>query len=61
MIANIPVRLSKNLMRDFAYVPCPLTLPRLPIQMVWHVSKDTDAGNIWLRQQIKALNAVKYS
>ncbi len=55
LIATIPSRFSDGLMREFTQTACPVSLPKLTIQMVWHMRKDSDPAHIWLRNEIKSL------
>jgi DNA-binding transcriptional LysR family regulator len=55
LIATIPSGFAKKLMREFNHVPCPIDLPGLNVQMVWHMRKDSDPAHKWLRHQIRTV------
>ena len=52
LIITLPGRIGPGLMRDFAQVPCPVSMPPLPIYSHWHARKHTDPGHRWLRQLV---------
>ncbi|MDV7338370.1 LysR family transcriptional regulator [Terasakiella sp. A23] len=54
MIATLPSKFADSLMRDFQFIPCPINMPKLSVQMVWHQRKDADPAHIWLRNEIKS-------
>ena len=53
LVTTLPARMGAGMMRDFGATPCPVQLDRLPIYMVWHLRRDTEAGHQWLRRQIR--------
>lgn len=55
LITTLPRGIAGSLMRDFAALPCPLPLKRLPIYMVWHARHDSEPGHKWLRAQLRAI------
>ncbi len=60
LVTTIPASLSQGLMREFAFIECPVVLEPIPFHAVWHMRKDADAANRWLRGQIRQMmNALR--
>lgn len=53
LITTLPRKFSQGLMAKFDYVECPLTMPILPIHIIWHALKDKSHDHIWLREMVK--------
>ncbi len=53
LITTIPKKLSFGLMKNFKYVSCPLTFPLIPFHAIWHLSKDQEPANQWLRRAMR--------
>lgn len=54
MIATVPERYAKHCLKPFGltYVPHPVALPQIDINLFWHAKFHKEAGNQWLRQVI---------
>lgn len=54
LVATVPARIAMRLASSFAlrYVPHPLTLPEIQINLFWHAKFHREAGNQWLRTLI---------
>ena len=57
MLATAPERMSKHLLRDFAWVPLPFTYKPFTLLMVWHRRNQNDPAHRWLRNQVNAVAA----
>lgn len=59
LVATMPSRLAERLVEPFGlrYVPHPVKLPELSIEMFWHARLHRDPGNQWLRRLIFELFA----
>ena len=62
LLASMPSLLARDLMREFAHSPIPLTgraraAAELPMYMVWHQRYQRDPGHRWIRNQIEAAAA----
>ena len=54
MIATVPERYAKRCAQPFGlkYVPHPVSLPQIEINLFWHAKFHKEPGNQWLRQVI---------
>lgn len=54
MIATVPERYAKRCAQPFGlkYVPHPVSLPHIEINLFWHAKFHKEPGNQWLRQVI---------
>lgn len=57
MLATAPERMSKHLMRDFAWVPLPFDFKPFTLLMLWHRRNQNDPAHKWLRNQVNAVAA----
>lgn len=55
MVGVVPLKVARGFAKlfDIEMHPLPVTLPPMPIFMVWHESYDSDAGLAWLRGTFK--------
>ena len=54
-LATLPSLLQLELMRDFAAAPLPLTVPEMPMFMIWHARRQSDPVHRWLRDELLAV------
>lgn len=54
MIAVVPERFAERTAKPFGltYVPCPVPLPEISINILWHAKNHREPGNQWLRTLI---------
>jgi DNA-binding transcriptional LysR family regulator len=54
MIAVVPERFAERTVEPFglAYLPCPVKLPEISINILWHAKNHREPGNQWLRTLI---------
>ncbi|MBI3144287.1 MAG: LysR family transcriptional regulator [Pseudogulbenkiania sp.] len=54
MIAVVPERFAERTAKPFGltYVPCPVPLPKISINILWHAKNHREPGNQWLRTLI---------
>ncbi|MDN0077035.1 LysR family transcriptional regulator [Crenobacter sp. SG2303] len=54
MIAVVPERFAERTLApfDLVYVPCPVKLPAISINILWHAKNHREPGNQWLRTLI---------
>ncbi|NML16540.1 LysR family transcriptional regulator [Azohydromonas caseinilytica] len=59
LLATVPEPLAQRIAGPFglAYVPPPVELPAVSINLFWHARVHQDPANVWLRQLILALFA----
>ncbi len=57
MLATAPERMSRHLMRDFAWVPLPFDFKPFTLLMLWHRRNQNDPAHKWLRNQVNAVAA----
>jgi DNA-binding transcriptional LysR family regulator len=54
MIAVVPERFAERTVEPFglSYLPCPVKLPEISINILWHAKNHREPGNQWLRTLI---------
>lgn len=54
MIAVVPERFAERTVEPFGltYLPCPVKLPEISINILWHAKNHREPGNQWLRTLI---------
>lgn len=57
LLASAPERMSRQLMRDFAYVPLPFQYNPFTLLMLWHRRHQTDPAHRWVRNQVNSVAA----
>jgi DNA-binding transcriptional LysR family regulator len=57
MLATAPERMSRHLLRDFAWVPLPFEHKPFTLLMIWHSRNQNDPAHRWLRNQVNAVAA----
>ncbi|NYI00135.1 LysR family transcriptional regulator [Cupriavidus plantarum] len=52
LVATVPERFAERCAEPFglSYVPCPVPLPEIAINLFWHTKYQRDPGNRWLRE-----------
>ncbi|HET6857817.1 MAG TPA: LysR family transcriptional regulator [Streptomyces sp.] len=55
LVAAVPELMSRPLLDDLGLrtLPLPLSLPTIPIHLVWHRRYDNDPAHAWLREQAR--------
>lgn len=56
-LATLPGLLRLELMRGFAQAELPLSVPEMPMFMVWHARRQGDPVHRWLREELLAVAA----
>ncbi len=54
-LATGPALLARGVLRDLASAPVPLSTPRMPMYMVWHLRRQQDPAHRWLRAALEAI------
>jgi len=54
LLATVPGLLQSHMLRDLASVDVPLSCPKLPMYMVWHLRHQHSAAHLWLRRTLEA-------
>jgi DNA-binding transcriptional LysR family regulator len=57
MLATAPERMSKHLLRDFAWVPAPFEFKPFTLLMIWHRRNQNDPAHRWIRNQVNDVAA----
>lgn len=59
LIATVPERLAERMAKPFGlkYLPHPVDLPRIAINLFWHAKYHKDPANQWLRNLVFELHA----
>jgi DNA-binding transcriptional LysR family regulator len=59
MVATVPERFAARVAGPFelTYVPHPVPLPEIAINLFWHAKSHKDAANQWLRESVFRLHA----
>lgn len=52
LLATLPSLLGLGLLRGLGTAPMPVTIPEMPVYMVWHARRQDDAVHRWLREQL---------
>lgn len=52
LLATAPSLLGQHMLRDLASAKVPLTCPKLPMYLVWHMRHQHNPAHAWLRQQL---------
>lgn len=53
LIATLPARLGRLIMKDFASAPCPFPSPSLQFQHYWHKRDSASPKHRWLRSLVR--------
>jgi DNA-binding transcriptional LysR family regulator len=53
LLATAPSLLGRYMLRDLASAKVPVTCPKLPMYLVWHMRHQHNHAHAWLRQQIE--------
>lgn len=56
-LATAPALLARGALRGLATAEVPLTMPAMPMYLVWHQRHQTDPAQRWLREQLEAVVA----
>lgn len=56
-LATLPGLLRLELLRGFGHAAVPLSLPEMPMYMVWHARRQADPVHAWLREELLAVVA----
>jgi DNA-binding transcriptional LysR family regulator len=57
LLATAPALLARGVLREFAQAPLPVTVPELPMYLIWHLRHQNDPVHRWLRQHVEAVAA----
>lgn len=61
MIATVPTRFAEKVAEPFGLIALehPATLPEIAINLFWHARQHQDPANLWLRERLLALHAIR--
>jgi DNA-binding transcriptional LysR family regulator len=54
MLATLPSLLGGGQLRGFAQTPVPMACPTMPMYLLWHLRRNDDPMQRWLRQTLQA-------
>lgn len=55
LLATLPGLLRLDLLRDLAHATPPVSVPEMPMYMIWHARRQSDPVHRWLRDELLAV------